>query len=280
MSKLVQRLLIFFIGLPAVVGIVCLHQYHHLALHIVLLAACFCASLELHAIFSHQGSLQPKAFVALLSIMPPVVAFLSAFFSLPHTYIEYTVLACIMISMAFEVIVAQNFEFSNLRLMASAFIIFYSGYLPTYISRMTTLSHATECIALFLVLVFMCDSIAWLFGNLLGKNNRGIIKASPNKSIAGFIGGIFGSTATSLIACKFQPVIFSGSYLNAFILGLLIACFAIIGDLVESVCKRSANCKDSGAIIPGRGGILDSVDSVLFAAPVFYLVTTLLFKPL
>ncbi len=277
MSKLIQRLLIFFIGLPAVVGIVCLHQYHHLALHVALLAVTVCAALELHAIFSHQGTLQPKLLLVVLSLLLPAVSFACAFYSLPHAYIEYTFVACIMICMAYEVLTAQHFEHSNLRLMAATFIILYSGYLPTFISRMTTLSHATESIALFLVLVFMCDSLAWLFGNLFGKSNRGIIKASPNKSLAGFLGGIFGSTATAALTCVVKPEMFGGSYIHAILLGILISCFAIIGDLVESVFKRSANCKDSGAIIPGRGGVLDSVDSVFFAAPVFYLVTTLLF---
>ena len=60
-------------------------------------------------------------------------------------------------------------------------------------------------------------------------------------------------------------------------LGFLIALFAIIGDLVESVIKRSVDIKDSGSIIPGRGGLLDSIDSIVFAAPVFYFGINILY---
>ncbi|MCR5725197.1 MAG: phosphatidate cytidylyltransferase [Treponema sp.] len=280
MSKLVQRLLTFFIGVPLVIGLVCLHPYHHLALHIVLILVSVCAALELEGIFSTMGAHLNKVCLAFLTALPPVMAFLCTLFNLPHVYIEYTLLTSIMLCMATEVITAQTFEHSNIKILSSAFIIFYSGYLPTFISRMTTLSHATERIALFLLLVFLCDSLAWLFGNLFGKNNRGIIKASPNKSAAGFAGGFFGSILISVLASVIMPDIFGASILRAVLLGILMAAFAIIGDLAESVFKRSANCKDSGSIIPGRGGVLDSIDSVFFSAPVYYLVTTLLYRPL
>ena len=113
---------------------------------------------------------------------------------------------------------------------------------------------------------------------LFGKNNRGYIKASPNKSIAGFIGGIAGSILSGLLGIYIWPEIFIGSILKIIILGIIVAIAAIAGDLAESVFKRSAGWKDSGRVIPGRGGILDSIDSILMAAPVFYIFTILFFE--
>ncbi|MCI7397280.1 MAG: phosphatidate cytidylyltransferase, partial [Spirochaetia bacterium] len=61
--------------------------------------------------------------------------------------------------------------------------------------------------------------------------------------------------------------------------GILIAFSSIVGDLAESVFKRSADVKDSGHIIPGRGGVLDSIDSIVMSAPVFYLLFSIFFGP-
>ena len=122
----------------------------------------------------------------------------------------------------------------------------------------------------------MCDSAAWLFGVTMGKNNRGLIKVSPNKSVMGFIGGFAGSIVIGIIAHYVFPVFDSVS--KVILLGVITAFAAILGDLAESVMKRSARIKDSGNIIPGRGGILDSIDSIVFAAPVFYIAIQFLFN--
>jgi phosphatidate cytidylyltransferase len=111
----------------------------------------------------------------------------------------------------------------------------------------------------------------------MGKNNRGIIKASPNKSILGFIGGFLGSIAVGILAYFIFFDIF-GHLLKMIILGFITALAAIIGDLAESVMKRSAQIKDSGNVIPGRGGILDSIDSIIFAAPAYYITIQFLFN--
>lgn len=141
-------------------------------------------------------------------------------------------------------------------------------------------SNSTKLIISFLFMIFICDSFAWLFGVLLGKNNRGIIKVSPNKSVAGFIGGYFGSIMAALVSRFLWPEVFFGSVLKSVLVGILIATAGIIGDLVESVIKRCVGVKDSGVIMPGRGGLLDSIDSILFASPIFYMLIFLLFREL
>ena len=109
------------------------------------------------------------------------------------------------------------------------------------------------------------------FRCVVRKGNRGFVPASPNKSIVGFIGGLIAATAAGWLAFELFPSAFGKSLGGSLLTGLCTGLAAIVGDLIESIFKRSAEVKDSGALILGRGGILDSVDSILFAAPVFYL---------
>jgi phosphatidate cytidylyltransferase len=127
------------------------------------------------------------------------------------------------------------------------------------------------------------DSAAWAAGMLFGSGNRGIIPASPNKSVAGFIGGTAAAVLAGLGGVLLFPAVFAPKLLpplpSGLILGLFLGAAASLGDLMESALKRSSGIKDSGSIIPGRGGVLDSIDSIALAAPVFYAVYRILFGP-
>jgi phosphatidate cytidylyltransferase len=93
-------------------------------------------------------------------------------------------------------------------------------------------------------------------------------KISPKKSIEGLIGALIASAGMALL-CQwwFMPPIATGALVG---IALALAVAGTIGDLVESLFKRAAGVKDSGTLIPGHGGILDRMDSMLFAAPVLY----------
>jgi len=270
MSKLVQRLLIFFIGLPVIIGLVFLKMYHQLPLHIVIFAFSVIGSIELYDIFSKNSPMLPKPLVVTLNALIPVSTYVFILTGLPFSYICWVFMFGALILMGYNAVTAKTFEHANTTVTLSVFILFYCGFLVTFISRMTIYDDAVYYIAVFLILVFICDSAAWLSGMLFGKNNRGIVAASPNKSAAGFIGGYVGCIAAAVSTQLLWPSIFRGGLWKSFIFGALIATSAIVGDLVESVFKRSAGVKDSGFIMPGRGGVLDSIDSVLFSAPVFY----------
>ncbi len=133
----------------------------------------------------------------------------------------------------------------------------------------------------FFLLVFANDTGAYVFGLTLGKNNRGIFPPSPKKSLAGLIGGI----ATSIgIAYLFSWVIFPETLYGGMppvwfpaLLGATIAGASVLGDLFASLLKRAAGVKDSGNFFPGRGGILDTIDSIIVSVPLYTLfMTTLL----
>jgi phosphatidate cytidylyltransferase len=123
---------------------------------------------------------------------------------------------------------------------------------------------------------------------LFGRNNKGLIAASPNKSVAGFAAGVFGPVIVGVWAAMvpavdtiWNPDVFMLPKFSpnfcAVALGLCTGIAAVVGDLAESAIKRSTAVKDSGIIMPGRGGILDSIDSLTLAAPVFFIVYNVLF---
>ncbi|MCK9171495.1 MAG: phosphatidate cytidylyltransferase, partial [Treponema sp.] len=225
---------------------------------------------ELYDIFRKNSPMLPKPLVVILNALLPASTYVFILLGLPFSYISWVFMMGALILMGYEALTAKTFEYANTSVTLSVFILFYCGFLVTFISRMTIYDNAVNYIAVFLFMVFICDSAAWLFGMLFGKNNRGIVSASPNKSAAGFIGGYAGCIGAAVLTQTLWPDIFRGGLWKSFIFGALIATSAIVGDLIESVFKRSANVKDSGFIMPGRGGVLDSIDSVLFSAPVFY----------
>ena len=122
---------------------------------------------------------------------------------------------------------------------------------------------------------FLNILFAFFFGIAFGRNNKGVLKVSPNKSIAGFVGGLMIPGILGVLSAVLFPDVFIYNAAEGFIVGFITACLGTVGDLIESSFKRSAEVKDSGSIIPGRGGILDSVDSVIMAAPVYVAIITL-----
>jgi phosphatidate cytidylyltransferase len=122
------------------------------------------------------------------------------------------------------------------------------------------------------VLVWVNDSFAYLVGKNFGKQKL-FEKISPKKTVEGFLGGIFFACIASYFIAYITNTLNSTYWL---LLGIVVAVFGTLGDLIESKFKRQANVKDSGSIMPGRGGILDRLDSIIFAAPFIYLFLRIL----
>jgi phosphatidate cytidylyltransferase len=118
-----------------------------------------------------------------------------------------------------------------------------------------------------LSIIWINDSFAFLVGKNFGKNKL-FPTVSPKKTIEGFFGGLVFSLLAGLLISKYN---LDFSMLNWLIIAVIVSTIGTIGDLVESKFKRQAKMKDSGNIMPGHGGILDRLDSLLFAAPFVYL---------
>jgi phosphatidate cytidylyltransferase len=164
---------------------------------------------------------------------------------------------------------------------ASIFGLFYLGFLPSHWVRLRELSdpllaprwdgHGGLAITLLaFALIWSADCASFLWGSRFGRTR--LSDVSPGKTVEGALAGLVAAVLTGAVGGVLLgwPL---GALLGG-LLGALVALFALVGDLTESMMKRDAGVKDSGALIPGHGGILDRVDSYLFTpAVVFYAVT-------
>jgi len=136
-----------------------------------------------------------------------------------------------------------------------------------------TINYNPKVIISILVIIWMNDTFAYLVGISIGKNKL-FEKISPKKTIEGFVGGIFFSMITGIILATYYLY---QSIIQWIILALIIGVFGTLGDLIESKFKRNAGVKDSGTIMPGHGGFLDRLDSIIFVAPFIYLFYQILY---
>lgn len=120
---------------------------------------------------------------------------------------------------------------------------------------------------LLLATVVVSDSAQYYSGRMLGRHPLAPV-ISPKKTIEGAIGGVLlGTVFMTVVGSR----VLGGAWLPLAALGLAVVVLGICGDLFESALKRAAGIKDSSALIPGHGGVLDRIDALLFATPVFYL---------
>ena len=171
---------------------------------------------------------------------------------------------------------------------ASILALFYLGFLPSHWIKLRDLTDpalapnlagwswpwssgmALTFLACFLIVA--TDIGAYVIGRRLGRHPLSPI--SPGKTVEGALGGagcalLVGALGGALLGWRWGWLLGAG-------LGLVVSVFALVGDLTESMMKRDAGIKDSGAVIPGHGGVLDRIDSYLFVPAVVYSLVTLL----
>ncbi|NCT09987.1 MAG: CDP-archaeol synthase [Flavobacteriia bacterium] len=118
-----------------------------------------------------------------------------------------------------------------------------------------------------LSIIWVNDSFAFFVGKNIGKRKL-FPSVSPNKTVEGFVGGLIFSIIAALVISNMYPHF---SMIQWIVIAFIVSIFGTIGDLIVSKFKRQANLKDSGKLMPGHGGILDRLDSLLFASPFVYL---------
>lgn len=146
-------------------------------------------------------------------------------------------------------------------------------YIGVPIGALVAIREAAGPQGLFLLMltVMVSDSAQYYTGRAFGRRKLAEI-ISPKKTIEGAYGGfVFGPLVLAVVGAWWLP---SVPVALRLLLGATIVALGIAGDLFESMLKRSAGVKDSSALIPGHGGVLDRIDALLFAAPVYYIVLT------
>ena len=190
----------------------------------------------------------------------------------PHVdyqnYFMFLLTSAVGFSLILLVIIRQReAAFTNWAWMMGG--ILYVGLLLSYLVALR-LEAGREWLYLALFATFGSDTAAYFIGKTLGKH-RLAPRISPGKTWEGAIAGLFGGVIISLLFTLPTPLQLPLSYGQAILLGILISVFGQIGDLVESLLKRSTGVKESGNLMPGHGGLLDRMDSVVFAGIVVYL---------
>jgi phosphatidate cytidylyltransferase len=156
----------------------------------------------------------------------------------------------------------------------SFFIAVFTGVLFGYLVRLRIVSEApqgaemgSDLVFLLFFLVWGSDMAAYYIGSSLGRRPLAP-QVSPKKTVEGAVAGVLGALGAAFVArAWFMNRL---EVVDCVVLGVALGVIGILGDLVESMLKRGAGMKDSAAIVPGHGGILDRVDSLLYAAPVLY----------
>jgi len=154
--------------------------------------------------------------------------------------------------------------------------ILYIGWLLSYLIALRGLDDGRNWVFFTLFTTFGSDTAAFFIGRALGRHHFAP-SISPGKTWEGAVGGIFGAIIVSLILVTLLSLPIS--YWQAILVGFLVSIFGQLGDLIESLLKRNMGIKDSGKLLPGHGGFLDRLDSIVFTSVVVYYYVVLVVLP-
>ncbi|MGW3323303.1 phosphatidate cytidylyltransferase [Streptomyces virginiae] len=152
---------------------------------------------------------------------------------------------------------------------AGAFAAFYVPFLATFVAMLLTADDGAERVITFLLLTVVSDTGAYAVGWRFGKTKLAP-RISPGKTREGLFGAVAFAMVAGALCMEF--LIDGGSWWQGLLLGLAVAVSATLGDLGESMIKRDLGIKDMGTLLPGHGGIMDRLDSLLPTAPVVWLL--------
>lgn len=277
MSNLVKRILLFAIAIPGLAALILLGNiFYFLPVNLLIILMGALGSFEMAKMFRAMNIKVNIPLLTAAGALIPAITWLEIMGKTGGNALLIFLFLMVIIIFIINIRPFEDkFAHSLPSMSASIMILFYPGLFLSYITRITSLPNSSIILLIFMCIVYLNDSNAWLFGMLWGKKSRGFVAVSPNKSLIGFFGGVLASVIVAVSSKFFFPEVITGSIPMLVLLGIVAGVTAIIGDLVESGMKRSSGVKDSGSIIPGRGGVLDSIDSLIFAAPGFYYVILL-----
>ena len=206
--------------------------------------------------------------VALIISTLPLLSVYQASSNILLPSLLFALLNCIILS----ILQPNKDEFKkDIFILKSAAGLLFIGLCASYIPLLVTLEDGVFWLGLLTTITIASDTGAYYTGSNFGKHKL-CPAISPGKTIEGFLGGIlcsvFFAWIFKVLFLNNQPTI------KIVLLTICISCIGVCGDLTESIIKRANNTKDSGTILPGHGGVLDRIDSILPSAPaLFYFIS-------
>jgi phosphatidate cytidylyltransferase len=281
MKNILSRTLVFFLLLPALLLIIIFLPFrNHLIFNILTLIVSAVSAFEVRKLFasSEQKRKSESFFLPVIASFIPLLALLEVQSVVTAEVSVFLLIICTAVIFISQTTVKDKDAFPEISGTISRYVmvLLYPGLFLSFLIRMTGFEHARIIIITFILAVYLNDTIAYISGKLFGRGDRVIVAVSPKKSLVGFICGFLASPALIYGSYRLFPEAFPFTAVGIIVMGLVIGITTIFGDLVESALKRGAMIKDSGQIIPGRGGLLDSIDSIALSAPFFYFLYRLL----
>jgi phosphatidate cytidylyltransferase len=285
MSNLAKRVLVAVIAIPIVCYVIIDKPFGFLGLTIIF------ALLAVHEFYSLAKA---KGFVPQITIGMMLTAFIVISFahfqllrvaSFLHLHLSMATLTIyflplVMILGVIAIFTSELFKgYPNpfvqvsVTIAGAAYIGFGLGAFFGIREILYDANNASSNPAFFLIMmlasIWICDSAAYFIGRSFGKHKiaRSI---SPNKSWEGGIAGLIAAIAAWIIGHEYIGGLQEVSFATAIAMGVIAGGFGQVGDFAESMLKRDAGVKDSSTLIPGHGGVLDRIDSILFVAPLTY----------
>lgn len=254
------------VALPAIIWII--GWSHEFVFNAVIAGVAVLAMYEFLDLGRHKGYAMP------IPLCIAIMLIIMAAFILEGLSVELGMFAALLLIPASYVVGKKPLEDS---LPSSAIAVLgttYVGLLSGSLIRLRNdFPEGSKLVFFLLLVVWMGDSGAYYVGKTFGKHKLSP-RISPKKTIEGLMGGI----AASVIAAVVIHFTFFEQFplVHAIIAGVILSVTGVIGDLAESMWKRSADVKDSGSLLPGHGGMFDRFDSILFTAPILYCYWTLI----
>ena len=244
-------------------GLIFINSYQLFWLTSVLLTL-FCGW-EFYTMHGERGSGRLAALV--LTLLPV----LSQYGGADHALLGGSLLLAFLLA-ACQVVMAASCRPPATALTNRLTGLIYIGFTLPHLALLFSLPQGNLWLLVLTAITAASDSGAYFSGKALGKHKL-CPHISPGKTVEGFVGGmICGTAVATAMAAALLP---EQNLLTLALAALLLACLGVVGDLTESVMKRATGSKDSGTLLPGHGGFLDRLDSMIFCAPALYYLISL-----
>ncbi|MFC1580110.1 phosphatidate cytidylyltransferase [Thermodesulfobacteriota bacterium] len=232
--------------------------------HLLLFLAAITGQFEFYRITCPDLSKLVQGAGVLLTLWLYLSLSLGQVFILPAIILSWVMVPMALIMFTYRSVGTQSMHFLASAIMAPL----YAGLPLALLILIDRFPKGNLWVFFLLAVIFLGDTGAFYFGRAFGKHKL-YPSVSPGKTWEGAIGGLFSSLIAALVFFLFIPLYQWGVAIIGLTAALSIA--GQIGDLAESVIKRTYGAKDSGSILPGHGGILDRIDGLLFSIPILYI---------
>jgi phosphatidate cytidylyltransferase len=261
MSNLTLRILTAGVGIPILVWLLFLAPAHSFFALVVF--AIFAAAGEAHAMGAPEDRLGRVATMVAAGGIGSAL-----YFSTGVLPVASALAAAVVLILVVHLVRVGAMETVGRRIAVSLGSALYVGVLLTFVGLLHRAPFGARWVLLALTITWVGDTGAYAAGRIFGRHKMYEL-VSPKKTWEGAVGGLLAGAAAALVAhAWYLPEL---SVLDALLIALPASALGMIGDLCESLLKRSFGVKDSGKILPGHGGMLDRVDALMFVAPYIYL---------